>query len=148
MIDNKVRRSLCAAFRVAAGACATWLPCYLGFLLLFQASSALAQLGTPKVLPELWQEIRDYGSARVQLNVASRPEANLPMGQKVAQREAIAHVQDRLVAELAGTHHRVITMSRSSPALVLNVEREALAILDASRLVRSVIRDPKQAPTR
>ena len=150
MIDNKVRRSLCAAFRVAAGAWATWLPCYLGFLLLFQASSALAQLGTPKVLPELWQEIRDYGSARVlvQLNVASRPEANLPMGQKVAQREAIAHVQDRLVAELAGTHYRVITMSRSSPALVLNVEREALAILDASRLVRSVIRDPKQAPTR
>ena len=150
MIDNKVRRSLCAAFRVPAGPWATWLLCYLGFLLLFQASSALAQLGTPKVLPELWQEIRDYGSARVlvQLNVASRPEANLPMSQKVAQREAIAHVQDRLVAELAGTHYRVITMSRSSPALVLNVEREALAILDASGLVRSVIRDPKQVPTR
>jgi hypothetical protein len=150
MIDNKVRRSLCAAFRVTAGAWATWFPCYLGFLLLFQASSALAQLGTPKVLPELWQEIRDYGSARVlvQLNVASRPEANLPMGQKVAQREAIAHMQDRIIAELAGTHHRVITMPRFSPALVLNVKREALAILDASPLVRSVTRDTKQAPLR
>src|SRR5919112_2014000 len=114
MIDNKVRRGLCAAFRVAAGAWTTCLPCYLGFLLLFQGSSAFAQLEKPKVLPELWQEIRDYGSARVvvQLNVASRPEAKLPMRQKVAQREAIAHVQDRLVGELAGTHHRVITMSR------------------------------------
>lgn len=136
MIDNKDRRRICAA--------------YVGFLLLFQASIAFAPLEAPKVLPELWQEIRDYGSARVvvQLNVTSRPEAKLPMGQKVAQREAIAHVQDRIIAELAGTHHRVITMSRSSPALILNVEREALAILDASPLVRSVIRDPKQAPPR
>jgi hypothetical protein len=136
MIDKTVRRRICAA--------------YLGFLLLFQASTAFAQLEAPKVLPELWQEIRDYGSARVvvQLNLASRPEAKLPMRQKVAQREAIAHMQERIIAELAGTHHRVITMSRSSAALVLNVEREALAILDASPLVRSVTRDPKQAPLR
>ena len=136
MIDNEDRHRICAA--------------YVGLLLLFQASTAFAQLEAPKVLPELWQEIRDYGSARVvvQLNVTSRPEAKLPIRQKVAQREAIAHVQDRIIAELAGTHHRVITMSRFSPALVLNVEREALAILEASPLVRSVIRDPKQTPPR
>ena len=84
------------------------------------------------------------GSA-TERNLATRSEA--AYGPKVAQREAIAHVQDRILAELAGTHHRVITMSRSSPVLVLNVEREALAILETSPLVRS-IRDPKQTPPR
>ena len=136
MIHNKVNRRVCAA--------------YVGLLLLFQGSTAFAQSEKPKVSPELWQEIRDYGSARVvvQLNVTSRPEAKLPINQRVAQRQAIAHVQDRVIAELAGTHHRVITMSRSNPAVVLNVEREALALLEASPLVSSVTRDPKQAPLR
>jgi hypothetical protein len=116
------------------------------FLLLFVANIGIAQLEKPKIAPELWKEVKDYGSVRVvvQLNVTSRPEEKLRIGQKATQREAITHAQDRLLTELAGSHHRVILMSRLTPSLVLNVEPEAMAILEASALVRTITRDSKQ----
>ena len=123
---------------------------FLPFLFFLQSSIAVGQSAKPKISPELWQELREYGGVRVlpQLNVSWRPEQKLSLRERVLQRRAIADGQQRVLTDLAGMRYRVITLPQDRPYLVLDVEQEALATLEASALVAGISRDPNQPTAR
>ena len=123
---------------------------FAAVLFFFQASVAAAQSSRAKISPELWQELRDYGEVRVlaQLNVSWRPEQRLLLRERVLQRRAIADAQQRVLTDLAGMRYRVISLPQDRPYLVLHVEQDALATLEASALVTGISRDPNQPAAR
>src|SRR5262245_58264706 len=103
------------------------------------------------------QAIRDRvlreGSVRVivQLRLPSGPhvpEGRLPSQAAVlAQRVEIGATQASLIARLAGSRHRVLHQYRTVPFVALEVDRGAVAILDASGAeVRRVVEDRLVAP--
>ena len=59
----------------------------------------------------------------------------------------IAAAQDAVLAELAGTAHRVLQRYLTSPALALEAGEDALLVLDRSAHVRSVAGDFELRPT-
>ena len=64
------------------------------------------------------------------------------------QRRAIADAQQRVLTDLAGMRYRVISLPQDRPYLVLSIEQEALATLEASALVAGISRDPNQPAAR
>jgi hypothetical protein len=90
--------------------------------------TGVAQQG--KVPPEIWEKARVKGVVRVivGLNMPWRPEGKLSQQDRLAQREAIAAVQSAVLAELAGTKHRVTRRFDNIPSFALEVGPDALAV--------------------
>jgi hypothetical protein len=123
---------------------------FLSLFFFIQSSIAIGQAAKPKTSRELWQEVRDYGAARVlaQLNIRWRPEPRLAVGERVLQRKVIAEAQQRVLTELAGSRYRIIALPQDRPFLLLEVEEDALAALEGTALVTGIARDPKRGGER
>jgi len=99
--------------------------------------------------PGIIQKVQAERIARVivRLDVQTRSEGTLDTPQAVeAQRQAIASAQTFLSAELTRTGHRMIRRFQTIPFLVLEVEADALAVLERSSLVIRVAEDRLDAP--
>jgi len=92
-----------------------------------------------KVSPEVWEKAKTKGVVRVmvQLDVPWQPEGKLSKDEVLKQRKAIAAAQDEVLAELAGTKHKVSARFEIIRFLSLEVGLDSLAVLDRSaRVVR------------
>ena len=121
--------------------------CFAIALLTSWVGIGLSQEGTKskgpqksKVHPAVWQKVQEKGvvSVIVELDMPWRSEHKLSKDEIPAQRKAIADAQKRLLAELAGTKHKLRSLAPLSPLLSLEVDPYALAILENSTLVLSV----------
>jgi len=93
-----------------------------------------------KVHPEVWRKVQEKGvvSVIVELDMPWQSEDKLSKSEIMAQRKAIADAQKRLLAELAGTKHKLKGLAPMSPLLSLEVDPYALARLENSTLVLRV----------
>jgi subtilisin len=121
--------------------------CFAMALFTSWAGLGLSQEGTKgkspqksKVHSEVWRKVQEKGvvSVIVELDMPWQPEDKLSKSEIAAQRKAIAETQKRLLAELAGTKHKLRSLAPLSPLLSLEVDPYALAILENSTLVLSV----------
>jgi hypothetical protein len=96
-----------------------------------------------RISKEMWQKVRERRllAVIIQLNVPWKPRAQLTPEERTAQGEAIIAAQDQLLAELTGTQYSLIRRLNYSAALALDVGPDALAVLENSSLVRTVIED-------
>jgi hypothetical protein len=96
-----------------------------------------------KVPQTAWEEAKKEGVVRVivTLTVEEIPEGKLTREARDAQRQAIAAGQDRLIAELKGTKHRIIRKGLISNYVIMEVSVDALSVLERSSLVRRVTAD-------
>jgi subtilisin family serine protease len=93
-----------------------------------------------RIPPEVRQKAQAEGAVRVlvEFDIRWQPEVQLSPQAALAQRQAIAKAQDALLAELAGTKHRVTARFQLTPGLGLEVGPGALAVLEHSTLVSTV----------
>lgn len=93
-----------------------------------------------KVHPDVWRKVQEKGSVNVivKLDMPWQWENKLSKSEIAAQRKAIADAQKKLLAELAGTKHKVRTLFEMSALISLEVDSYALAILENSILVLRV----------
>ena len=116
-------------------------------VLIIWGSVAAAALGA--VPPEIAQKVRAEGIVRViaRLNVQISPEGRLHTPQAVqGQRRAIAFAQSSLLAEMVGTRYRMIRRLQTIPFAAMEIDRDALAVLERSSLVIEVAEDRLDAP--
>ena len=121
----------------------------IGFLLVMFGWRLVGLAAQAVVPPEITQKMQAEGIVRVivRLDVQISPEGTLDSLQTVeVQRTAIAFAQSFLLAELAGTRHRVTRRFRTIPFLAMEVERDALAVLETSSFVLGVSEDFLNAP--
>jgi subtilisin len=119
-----------------------WPATIASLVLIVWCSVAVAALGA--VSPEIAQKVQAEGTVRVivRLDVQISPEGTLSTSETVElQRSAISFAQSFLLAELAGTRHRVTRRFRTIPFLAMEVERDALAVLETSSFVLGVGED-------
>jgi subtilisin family serine protease len=98
----------------------------------------------PKVPAGLWKKIVAEGTVRVivELDEPIQLEGTLENEQKVkGQRRKIAAAQDKLLAKLSGTHHKVQHLFGTLPGMVLEVSSDALTALEQSQAVKGVEED-------
>ena len=109
--------------------------------------SAAQQSNASKIDAKTWSKVQDKGTVRVivSLNVPYRPERELAPDVIVTQRQAIAEAQDKLVAELDATTHKV-NRRFTTGGIALLVGSDALAILERSELVKKVAEDIAMSP--
>jgi subtilisin len=125
-----------------------WPATIASLALIIWCSAAVVALGA--VPPEIAQKVQAEGTVRVivRLDVQISPEGRLDTLQAVEiQRAAISFAQSFLLAELAGTRHRVIRRFRTIPFLAMEIERDALAVLETSPFVLGVGEDFLAAPS-
>jgi hypothetical protein len=93
-----------------------------------------------KVPPELMQKAQAQGTVRVivDLNVPEWTSKKLSTDAELAQREKVADAQKKVIAELAGTQHKIKAQLKTVPALGLEAGPDALAALERSPLVQKV----------
>ena len=116
-------------------------------VLIVWGSVVVAALGA--VPPEIAQKVQAEGIARVitRLNVQISPEGRLDTPQAVqGQRTAIAFTQSSLLAEMVGTRYRMIHRFQTIPFAAMEIDRDALAVLERSSLVIEVAEDRLDAP--
>src|SRR5262245_38942017 len=121
----------------------------IGFLLVMIGGRSVDVAAQPIVPPEITQKVQAEGIVRVivRLGVPTRPEGTLDTPQVVeAQRQAISSTQSFFFADLAGTRYRVARQFQTIPFLALEVERDALAVLERSSVVIGVAEDRLDAP--
>ena len=102
-----------------------------------------------KVPAEVWEKAQAKGVVRVivGLNVPWQPEGKLSEQDRLAQRKAIAAAQDELLAELAGTKHRVTGRYRFTPGIGLEIGPDGLKVLELSARVTEVREDRVAKPS-
>jgi siroheme synthase len=83
---------------------------------------------------------------RCQLNIVWQRRGKLSQDQELTQKEVIVNAQNKLLAELAGTRHKVDRLLENHPFIALEVAREALALLEASHLVAKVVKHLMNRP--
>ena len=121
----------------------------IGFLLVLVGCPSVGVAAQGVVPPEIAQKVRTERIVRVivRLDVQTRSEGTLDTPQAVeAQRRGITSAQSFLLAELAGTGYRVTRQFRTIPFVVLEIEADALAVLERSSLVIGVEEDRLDAP--
>ena len=93
-----------------------------------------------KIPPEVWEKAQTKGvvSVNVGLNVPWQPEGKLSQQDRLEQRKAIAAAQSELLAELAGTKHKIRRQFHITPGISLEVGSDALAVLERSARVIEV----------
>ena len=104
---------------------------------------------TPKVSPELWKKAQETGTVRViaSLNVPGWTSKPLSQQADVAQRQMIADTQEKVIAELMGTRHKVDRRFEIVSGLALEVGSDALAVLERSPNVVRVYEDAGISPS-
>jgi hypothetical protein len=111
-------------------------------MLLAAPGRAPAQALTPAV-EELIETAERQGALRVIVEL--KVDASGPPG-----RQAIADAQDRVLAELSGTTHRVLRRFTTVPFVALEVSADALRRLAGSPLVAGIREDrilrPQEKP--
>ncbi len=114
------------------------------------ALMALPAAARPGAVPDaLSSQAAERGTVRViaRLAAAFAPEGELPGPASVAaQRAAIAAAQQRVLAGLAGSAHRLIRRYEFIPFLALEVSPAALTALASHGLVVSVAEDVAEPP--
>lgn len=112
------------------------------------ATAALAQPAPTPELERLAEQVARQGSARVivGLNVAFRPEGQLPETALADQRARIRTAQQQVVSALAGTGAREHARFETIAAVGLEVDANAMARLRTSPLVASVQADVLSYP--
>ena len=121
----------------------------IGFLLVMIGWRSVGVAALGAVPPEIAQKMQAEGIVRVivRLDVQISPEGTLDSHRAVeGQRTAIAFAQSFLLAELVGTRHRMTRRFRTIPFLAMEVDRDALAVLERSSLVIEVAEDRLDAP--
>lgn len=121
----------------------------IGFLLVMIGSRSVGLAAQAVVPPAIIQKVQAERIARVivRLDVQTRSEGTLDTPQAVgAQRQAIVSAQTFLLAELTRTGHRMIRRFQTIPFLVLEVDTDAVAVLERSSLVIGVAEDRLDAP--
>jgi hypothetical protein len=110
-----------------------------------QSSSPLP----PKVSPDLWKKIQERGMVRViaSLNVPGWTSKPPSQEAELAQRQMIADTQEKVIAELAGTRHKVNRQFEITSGLALEVGPDALAALERSPNVIRVYEDTGISPS-
>ena len=118
----------------------------LGVLILLPRIGAAQQ---PKIPSDLWQKAQEKGVVRVivELNVAGWVSKKLSKEDELVQRKMIVDTQNRVLAELKRTRHKVNRRFEIVPALAMEVEPDALVILDRSPHVLKVYEDVGLSPT-
>jgi subtilisin family serine protease len=120
-----------------------------GLLVVWLAWAGGAAAAPGAVPDSVRQQARSQGAARVivALDVPSRAEGRLASAGDVArQRVRIASAQDRALAVLAGTAHRVTRRFGSIPFVALEASPAALDALERSDLVVGVEPDRAERP--
>lgn len=104
------------------------------------ASTEIGTAQQSKVPEKAWEKARKEGFVRVlvTLSVKEIPEGRLNREARDAQRRAIAAGQNALLAELKGTQHRVVGKGRTGNFIILEVNVDALSLLDRSSLAKKV----------
>jgi hypothetical protein len=110
----------------------------VGLLLLAAPGRAPAQVLTPAV-EELIATAEREGALRVIVELKLDASG-------AAGRQAIIDAQDRVLAELAGTTHRVVRRFTTVPFLALEVSADALRRLAGSPLVAGIREDRALRP--
>ena len=117
----------------------------IGFVIIFYIGlPAIGASQSDKVPHDVIEKAETEGSVLVLvgLKVPSwQREDTLTDDAVQTQRQAIAEAQSHLIAELAGTHHRVIRQYQEIPGIALEVGSDALAIIEKSDGVTNVLRD-------
>jgi hypothetical protein len=121
----------------------------LAVLIVLPRIAAAQQPKLPKIPPALWQKAQEKGFVRVivELNVPGWISKTLSKEDELVQRKMIADTQNEVSSELAKTHHKVNRRFELVPALTLEVEPDALVILDRSPHVLKVYEDVGLSPT-
>jgi hypothetical protein len=118
-------------------------PALLFGLMLLAAPGRTAAEVTAPALEELITNATRQGTLRVIVELKIDPP-------RPPSREAIAEAQDGLLAELAGTRHRVIRRFTTVPFIALEVSADALRRLAGSLRVTGIREDqvsrPQSAP--
>jgi hypothetical protein len=93
-----------------------------------------------KVAPNLWQKAQAEGAIKVivELTVPWRSDVKLHSSEMLTQNKAIAAAQNQLLAELAGTHYKVIKRLELVPVIALEVNSYVLTLLSHSDIVATV----------
>ena len=96
--------------------------------------------GRPKIRADVLTRMQEKGIAKVGVKLTGqwRLEPDLSPSARNTQRHDIAAAQQRLLAELHGTIHRVIGVPKTVSYLSLEVGPDALNVLKQSALVKEV----------
>ncbi len=114
------------------------------FILVVSIANAVAQPRKPtekaKVRPDVWARVQEKGIVMVEVVLSGKWELDPKLTRESAlvQRQAIATAQKSLIAELAGTKHKVLSPSAIGPFISFEVGPDALAVLERSSLVKDV----------
>ena len=123
--------------------------CVVGAAVMLLVGPAAGRTPAGSVLKPLVDRAAREGTVRVlvQLQVAAESEGGLASAEAVAdQRKAIAVAQSALMAELVGTHYRLIRTYETIPFLALEVSSDVLRILEVSPLVVGIEEDRLELP--
>ena len=115
---------------------------FFGFIVLTGCTgvSVAQEFKDSKVDPTVWQKVKTDGVATVivSLNVPFQPEGNLSQDMVKSQRQAIADAQNTLLKELTGSKYESFRSIVTLPGVGLKVSADALAVLEASSVVKHV----------
>ena len=104
---------------------------------------------TPKVSAELWKRTQEKGTVRVivSLNVPRWTSKPATQQAELNQRQVISDTQERVMAELTGTRHKITGRFYIVAGMVLEVGPDALAMLERSPNVVRVYEDVGISPS-
>jgi hypothetical protein len=90
--------------------------------------------GLSKVSPELWKKTQEAGTLRVivDLNVPGWTSKPATQQAELTQQQMISDTQEKVIAELTGTRHKITTRFYIVPGMGLEVGPDALAALERS----------------
>lgn len=108
-----------------------------------QTGAAAAAGAIDKIEPGVREKIQASGTLRVTVHLNVKKPQKLQPEEKQLHLEKIRAAQEALLAELAGTPHRVVRKFEIVPTMSLEVGKEALDILERSSLVMKV-QEPRQ----
>lgn len=102
-----------------------------------------------KVPQQVWQKAQEKGVVRVivQLDLLWQPEGKLSQEVALIQQETIATAQNHLLTDLAGTRHKIGRQFKTIPGIALEVEPDALAVVERPSHVVKVTEDRVGEPS-
>jgi hypothetical protein len=114
-----------------------------------EAKKDSSKLLLPKVSPELWKKTQEQGAVRVIVDLSVPGWTSKPATQQAEldQRQMIADTQEKVIAELTGTRHKVNRRFEITSGLALEVGPDALAVLERSPNVVRVYEDAGVSPS-
>jgi hypothetical protein len=108
-----------------------------------------AKKASGKVAERVWKKANEAGTVRVTVDLSVPGWTSKPPSQEaeLAQRQMIADTQEKVIAELTGTRHKITRRFKIVPGMGLEVGPEALAVLERSPNVVHVYEDIGISPS-